>query len=286
MNLVFTVTAGRTGTLFVQKLCSLLPNTTSLHEPEPAFHAYLRRINDKPGFAKEFLIQYKLPFICNLSTCNYVELSHVFCKGFLEPLIELGIVPSLILLRREPRLIALSHFQRNTVPERTFYGIEFLLSPRYSRTLPLPGWQRMTDYQLNFWYTLEIERRQRDYSRLIQGVGGTVCDVTAAELGETRRFIEFAKTLRLLSPSAAASDVLLRQHVTIAGTSWNINEPPLRSYQGDIDAEEEEVWRAISATDPQLRSWVERRYRATSDLYPVTGGSAGAAFMTQSTLSS
>jgi hypothetical protein len=36
----------------------------------------------------------------------------------------------------------------------------------------------MTDYQLIFWYALEIERRQREYSRLVRARGGGVCDVT------------------------------------------------------------------------------------------------------------
>jgi hypothetical protein len=44
----------------------------------------------------------------------------------------------LLLLKDNPRLIALSYLERYTVPERTFCGMEFLLGPRGSRTLPLP----------------------------------------------------------------------------------------------------------------------------------------------------
>jgi hypothetical protein len=40
----------------------------------------------------------------------------------------------------------------------------------------------MTDYQLIFCYVLEIERRQQEYSRLVQDRGGIVCDVSAEEL--------------------------------------------------------------------------------------------------------
>jgi len=264
MNLSFTVTAGRSGTFFLHKLCSLLPDTTSLHEPDPAFHAHLRRIKSDPAFAKEFLLHYKLPWISNLPTRNYVELSHVFCKGFLEPLLELGVVPNLIVLRRDPRLIALSFFERDTVPERTFYGIEYLLSPRYPGTLPLPGWRRMTDYQLIFWYALEIERRQREYSRLMQAAGGVVCDMTATELDDPQHFVELAKAQRLLSP-AVDLDALLREHAAIAKLSWNKNERPGRSFKRDFDihAEEEAIWQAVSPSEPQLRSWVEQRYRTT-----------------------
>ena len=162
----------------MRNLFSLLPSVTSEHEPAPAFHSCLRRIHRHPAFAREFLLSYKLPFIGNLHTSNYVELSHAFCKGFLEPLLELGITPNLLLLRRDPRRIALSYLERYTAPERTSYGIEFLLSPRDARLPPKPRWRSMTDYQLIFWYALEIERRQREYSRLVRARGGGVCDVT------------------------------------------------------------------------------------------------------------
>src|SRR5579872_1009504 len=62
-NLTFTVTAGRTGTLFLARLFRILPNTTSLHEPEPAFHRYLRSVQRDPSVARDFLLHYKLPFI-------------------------------------------------------------------------------------------------------------------------------------------------------------------------------------------------------------------------------
>jgi hypothetical protein len=262
MNLVFTVTPGRSGTLFVQKLFALLPDVTSEHEPQPAFHAYLRRIRRDPDFAREFLLHYKLPVVGNLHTSNYAELSHVFCKGFLEPLLGLGVTPNLLVLRREPRLVALSYLQRYAVPERTFFGIEFLLSPRYPGILPLPGWQDMTDYQQIFWYALEIERRQREYSRLVRARGGIVCDVTAVELNDFQCFFQLAQNLGLLSLTANR-DRLVSQHASIARISWNKNDAPQCHYQVDLDREEEEVWRLASAAEPQLRSWVEGRYRTS-----------------------
>ena len=270
VNLVFTATAGRSGTMFAHNLFSFLPNVTSQHEPAPAFHAYLRRIDKDPAFAREFLLSYKLPFIASLHTQNYVELSHAFCKGFLEPLLELGIRPNLILLRRDPRLIALSYLERYTVPERTFYGIEFLLSPRYARTLPLSGWRRMTDYQLIFWYALEIERRQREYSRLVRSCGGIVCDVSAMELHDFPRFVELAQTLRLLGPPAN-QEALICQHAAICRIGWNKNDGPLWHYEGNLDREEEEVWGAVSLADPQLRSWVEKRYHGRLNIASVRG---------------
>src|SRR5262249_10400743 len=151
------------------------------------FEHYLRRVQRNPAAASEFLLEHKLPAICRYPTKNYAELSNVFCKGFLEPMLQLGLIPSLVMLRRQPRLVALSLMERYSIPERTVYGFEFLLGPRDPGTLPLPGWRRMSDYQLTFWYALEIERRQQTYGRLLASLGGKLFDVTADELHDPER---------------------------------------------------------------------------------------------------
>ena len=74
-------------------------------------------------------------------------------------MLGLGLLPSLILLRREPRLIALSNLERYAIPARTRLGLEWLLQPNDPDVLQLPAWRRMSDYQLCFWYALEMERR-------------------------------------------------------------------------------------------------------------------------------
>ena len=257
-NLAFAVTAGRTGTLFIQKLLALVPDTTSLHEPEPAFHRYFSRLRRDPEFAKEFLLEYKLPFIAELPTSNYVELSHVFSKGYIEPLLALGVVPNIIMVRRPPREIALSYLERYTVPARTYYGFEYLLRPDQEGVLPLPGWRRMTDYQLIFWYALEMERRQRAYGEFLGGAGGAVCDITAIEMHNTQDFLRLVDTLGMSGDDFDVA-ALVERHKAVASEKFNINVDRLQFF-GDLDAEEEEVWQRVLAADPTLRSWVETRY--------------------------
>jgi PST family polysaccharide transporter len=261
MNLVFAVTAGRSGTTLARQLFALLPGVTSEHEPEPSFHVFLRRIERDPDIARQFLLRYKLPVIADLPTSNYVELNHTFSEGFLEPLLALGVRPNLLLLRREPRLIALSYLERFTVPERTFLGLEWLISPRFARSLPVPNWRRMSDYQLLFWYALEIERRQREYAGLITSLGGVARAATTAEMTDFASFAELSEALGLLS-ATADHDLLARHHAEISQTQWNINEGPRWRYVGDIEREEEEVWRAVSRSAPELRQSVEGWYRA------------------------
>ena len=106
---------------------------------------------------------------------------------------------------------------------------------------------------------LEIERRQREYSRLIQARCGIVRDVTIGELSDVQFFFGLAQSLGLLSLTTDR-DALARQHADIARISWNRNDDPRWRYQVDLDREEEEVWRVVSAAEPQLRSWVEGRY--------------------------
>jgi hypothetical protein len=257
-RLVFAVTAGRTGTVFLAKLLELIPDCSAHHEPEPAFQRYLRRVQADPRIADEFLLKYKLPFIADLPQSIYIELSNVFCKGFLAPLINLGIVPDLVILRRAPRKIAVSYLERYTVPGRTKYGLEFLVHPDDPGVMPLPGWRRMSDYQLCFWYALEIERRQAYYSGLVRDLGRYVVDITAEEVNDPNRFVEMVRGLGL-AESETDIEALRRGHGNVARVEHNKN-PQQIHIEGDLAAEEEVIWEAISRFEPTLRRSVERRY--------------------------
>jgi len=257
-NLVFTVTAGRTGTTLLTNLLALLPDTTALHEPEPAFEHQLRRVQRDPAAAKEFLLQYKLPAIAQCPTTNYAELSNVFAKGFLEPMLQLGLIPNLVMLRRHPRAIAQSYMVRYVIPERTVYGFEFLVGPRDPGTLPLPGWRRMTDYQLAFWYALEMERRQQAYGALLARHGGRFFDITAEELHDAERFLALAETLGVIQPDLDRG-ALREQLPPVLGRRHNGHLFDI-VFIDNIDAQEEEVWHAVSAAAPTLRPTVEGRY--------------------------
>jgi hypothetical protein len=260
-RLIFLVTAGRTGTMFLTKLLELIPDSISLHEPEPAFQRYLRQVQSDPRVADEFLLRSKLPFIADLPTRVYIETSHVVSKGFLGPLINLGLVPSLILLRRPPRKIAVSYLERYTVPGRTKYGLEFLIHPGDPGVLPLRGWRRMTDYQLCFWYALEMERRQAYYGALVRELGGAVVDIATEELSDPDRFLDLVHALGLLDVGRAG-EALRRGHAGVSTIEHNKNPQRIR-IAGDIAAEEEVVWEAVSRFEPALRRNIARRYGAT-----------------------
>jgi hypothetical protein len=163
VQLVFTVATGRCGTAFFAEMLRLVPGAVSLHEPEPQYAEVLRDVQKRPEAARAFLVKRKLPYIAAKGSAIYIETSHLFCKGFLEPLLALGIVPALLWIRRDHRAVASSMFRGGTIPGRTEKGLRFYLSPEDPGVLELPGWQSLHDYQLCFWYCLEIERRAMQY---------------------------------------------------------------------------------------------------------------------------
>jgi hypothetical protein len=263
-HLVFTVTAGRTGTTYVTRLGELLPNTVSLHEPQPSYVHFLRQVQRHPRLAYRFLLEYKLPFIAATSAPRYLETSHLVGKGFLEPMLDLGLRPAVLLLRREPRAIARSLLTRRTVPGRGKLGYKYLVHPGDPGVLPLPGWRTRSDYQLCFWYALEMERRQRVYGELLAARGCALADATAEELHDPARFLAVAETLGLLAADIDR-EALSRRHAEVSARLYNYNRRPPAVVSAPERAEEV-VWSAIHATTPWLRAAVERRYASAGAL--------------------
>jgi hypothetical protein len=199
-KLIFTVTTGRSGTELLQRLFSLLPGVTSVHEPEPKFSRVLRQAQENQSCARDFLLNLKLPEIARCTQSFYVETSHLFCKGFLKTALQLGLRFDLVVLRRPARDVARSLYELDTIPARTEWGRSFLLAPSDPGVLPLPHWETMHDYQLCYWYCLEIERRAIEYAELVAAKGGRVSTASLADLLEGR-FPHILDNLKIPLPS-------------------------------------------------------------------------------------
>jgi hypothetical protein len=254
-TLVFTVTPGRSGTKYLAALLAV-PGVAAHHEPSPDFVAVLRRVQQNPEIAFAFWRDTKLPYIAAIDAPIYVETSHLFCKGFLEPAILLGLKPRLIFLRRPPSEVAWSLLERDTVPVRSPYGALYLLDPRDPGVLPLPGWERMTDYQLCFWYALEIERRQLRYAEYARQLGLLSFEVLQSDLGKAEVFTEMLQALQLPSHDAAMSS-----HGSISARKHNSNPRKLEK-PGDLEAQEAEVWRSVLVYEPLLPAAMDEKYQA------------------------
>ena len=255
-QLIFTVTAGRTGTAYLHNLFKLFPGVDSVHEDEPSYVHVMRRVQTQPAEAVSFLTRFKFPVIAASKANIYAETSHLFCKGFLEPMIGLDIYPDLLLLRRNPRSIARSLLERNTIPGRTSTGTDYLLCPDDPNTLPLPHWTGLSDYQLCFWYALEIECRQQRYGDYLRQLGSNVFDCTANELHSPDCFLAMAETFSL---DAKDRQVLLRRHGEISKTDFNMT-PVKQQANENLETSEQEVWEAIAYYEPLLRRRLMGRY--------------------------
>jgi hypothetical protein len=194
-RLVFTVTPGRSGSEFLALMMECIPTVASYHEPVPNFVEVMRAAQTDPALATRFWVEKKLPEIGRAGGKVYVETSHLFCKGFYEPLLELGIRPDLILLTRPHRQVAVSLYKLDSIPGRTEGGIRWYLGPEDPGVLPIHGWQELHDYQLCYWYCLEIERRQQEYARMALAMG---CRVASTSLDEIKTLEGFSAVRRKL----------------------------------------------------------------------------------------
>lgn len=181
-RLIFTVTTGRSGTAYLTAVFGYLKNVDAFHEPKPEYVEVLRESQSCKATADKFVAEKKLPAIADSPSSVYVETSHLVCKGFLESFLDIGIVPDLVVHRRPMRDISLSLLKMGTIPGRTEKALRFYLQPADPNVLSLPGWEGLTDYQLCYWYCLEIERRAKEYSTLIRRKGGRVVETTLAGL--------------------------------------------------------------------------------------------------------
>jgi hypothetical protein len=259
-SLIFTVTPGRSGTKYLAALLAAVPGVAAFHEPGPDFVAALRRTQQDPEVAFAFWRDAKLPFIAALDTPIYAETSHMFCKGFFEPAILLGLQPKLIVLRRPPSEVAWSLLERDTVPARTPYGSLYLLDPRDPGVIPLPGWERMSDYQLCFWYALEIERRQLKYADMAARLGLPVCEVLQRDLGKPEVFGLMLQTLAIPAHGAVIAD-----HGAISAKRHN-KSPRALIRPDNLESQESGVWQAILAYEPLLPSMLEQKYETEREV--------------------
>ncbi len=196
-KLVFTVATGRCGTAFLAELLRLVPGAVSLHEPEPEYAEVLRAVQEHPEQAAPFLMDKKLPLLVNTDTDIYIETSHLFCKGFLEPLLEMNIIPALIWMRRPHRAVASSMYRGGTIPGRTKKGLQFYLSPTDLGVLHCRDWEDLHDYQLCYWYCLEMERRAKMYRDLYRKNNWLWAETSIGEITTAQGYRELLQTLEL-----------------------------------------------------------------------------------------
>ena len=214
-TLLLTVTSGRSGTALLTALLRGCLGIVAEHEPPPRVNFVLRSLVLAPEMAAAWLAHEKLPAMLARATGPvYAETSHLFCKGLIEPMLDLGLRPRFIILTRPAPEVARSLFQMNVIPERTGAGRLALLGPRDPGVLPVADPDGLTDYQLCYWYAREIERRQAAYASLFAARGLAAFRIGMHELTRWDRFLLLATSVAgpALVPDKAAFHAVTARH--------------------------------------------------------------------------
>lgn len=241
------MTPGRSGTKLLTALLSRVLAVHAEHEPAPRANLALRPMLADRDTGLRWLAEAKLPAIADTGADPYVETSHLYCKGFIELFFELGLRPRFIILRRDASAVARSLFQLNAIPFRTKDGRLVLLDPSDAETLPFPGWQGAGDYELCYWYALEIERRQAAYRALFDHDGIAYFDASLADL---TRWESFLSICRFVAPAIDPAPrrevydelVAVNQHPRAVALPGTVDRP----LPDDLSEREEYVRSAIS----------------------------------------
>ena len=225
-RLIFTITPGRSGTMLLSNLCALLPDTTSLHEPKPYFSdTYVRlkkvmlKSQDAINKAVFPFLKVKRQWIKRYKTPIYIETCHMACKGFFEPMLAAGWEFDCIYLTRPHREVATSLYKINDIPGITKTGKKYYLDPwdTENRIDISKSWERLTAYQLCYWYCLEMEKRAQGYFETLTPYGVRIIEVGMHELLTYEGFCGFLDRADLPLPYKhnVIYDILL-------GVHWNI----------------------------------------------------------------
>ena len=247
-RLIFAITTGRSGTEYLARVLALFAGVRARHEPRPRFSSCFRAVQAVPSIAREFWVAEKLPAIARETRPIYAETSHLACKGFLESLVELGGRPDLVHLRRDPRAVARSLWSLRSIPGRSLRGVRYYLGPQDRVHLSFAPTREPNDYQLAYWYCLEIEARAAHYRRAFEPLG---VRVHAVDL-ESIRTAEGIETLGRALDLGSLSTLGRLRLATIGARVVNAKSAekrPARLPEEELDAWEAEVraWAGLAS---------------------------------------
>ena len=256
-RLIFTITTGRSGTRYLAWVLRGFRDVDARHEPRPKFSGAFRTVAQFPHTAEEFWRHHKLPRIARSPRPIYAETSHLAGKGFLESLIAMGGRPDLIHLHRAPRDVARSLWRLGTVPGRTYRGAKYYLAPTDRCLCPLPP-ERIAglhDYQLCFWYCLEIAARARGYAAAFAVHGVQVHDVPLTSIESREGILALGRRLSL-GPHSTMKELALRLLDRRRRNRKDDRKQPHSLPEAELDSLEDEVRALTGAAEVDQSSGV------------------------------
>jgi hypothetical protein len=150
--------------------------------------------------------------------------------------------------------------QLDTIPGRSERGLRWYLSPDDpSNMTQLIDWREMSDYQLCYWYCLEIEHRMDVYADFVTHEGGTYASCTAEQVSTWHGLYGLIEALDLPLPTGKGFLRLIKnKHKRI-----NSQSKYKKSLGLDIrfQKEEREVSENTRKTDNHLLTRCDKRSR-------------------------
>jgi len=110
----------------------------------------------------------------------------------------MGFRPKLIFLRRNARANAISLLRKNSVPERTVVGKRHVIAPGDNPYLPVFGVKELSDFQLCYWYCLEMHLRHELYQQICKDMELLYVALETEDLNNPERLKSMARTINLV----------------------------------------------------------------------------------------
>ena len=202
-----TLTTGRSGTQKLQTVLSTVPGMIAEHEADPCYSSALKANVANPQTGLEF-VRNKLERINSLDCKYYCDTTFVITQGFVEHFLSLGVVPNVIILSRDPRLVASSKYSIHAIPGDFDDDECYALLPSDPGVLQYPGWETAHRYQLCYWLCLEIARRTKLYSQMLRDRGALVWETTVADLNDVDRVNAMLTYFSLPNVSEVSTEVI------------------------------------------------------------------------------
>ena len=161
-RLIFCLSTGRCGTMWLSKVLNTVPDVWACHEPFPNFMDMHTKPYDE---RRSWLKAVKIPHIQGVAQPTHIETSNLVNQGFIEPLWELGIDFELLYIKRDLQQVALSQWRRGGIPGRTAGNKTWGLQPENpNNRLTVENYSHWTDYTSCLWHAMEKTARNDYYA--------------------------------------------------------------------------------------------------------------------------
>jgi hypothetical protein len=189
-SITLAISPGRSGTQLLHSLLMKVPGMSGDHENErhPSFSSVRRRNLADPSVGRKYVAE-SLGYVETLPGEFYSITDLSSSYGAIEHYLDLSVTPNVIILRRDPRLVAASYLTFNLIPYRSpGKWRDWYPSPDEPGALPLADHDRAHDYQYCYWLCCDNERRAQRYLSLLPARGCKVWETSIPQMLDVDHF--------------------------------------------------------------------------------------------------